>query len=35
MTTLRNVAAAMVLSTLAANPVFAQAAIQEPGMFSF
>jgi hypothetical protein len=35
MTTLRNVAAAMVLSTLAATPVFAQAAIQEPGMFSF
>ena len=35
MTTLRNVAAAMVLSTLATTPVFAQAAIQEPGMFSF
>jgi hypothetical protein len=35
MPTLRNVAAAMVLSTLAATPAFAQAAIQEPGMFSF
>jgi hypothetical protein len=35
MTTLRDVAAVMVLSTLTATPVFAQAAIQEPGMFSF
>ena len=35
MTTLRTVAAAMVLSALTAAPVFAQAAIQEPGMLSF
>ena len=35
MTRLRIVAAAMVLSTLTVTPIFAQAAIQEPGMFSF
>jgi hypothetical protein len=35
MTKLSTVAAAMVISTLAATPAFAQAAIQEPGMFSF
>jgi len=34
MNRLRIVAAAMVLSTLTATPVFA-AAIQEPGTFSF
>lgn len=32
---LRTVAAAMVISTLAATPVFAQTPIQEPGMLSF
>ena len=32
---LKTVAAAVVLSALAATPVFAQAAIQEPGAFAF
>jgi hypothetical protein len=36
MTTLKNtIAAAAVLSALTATPVFAQAAIQEPGLFAF
>jgi hypothetical protein len=35
MTTLKTIAAAAVLSVLAATPVFAQAAIQEPGAFAF
>jgi hypothetical protein len=35
MTLLRNIAVAAVLSALTATPVFAQAAIQEPGMFAF
>ena len=35
MTTLRTIAAAVVLSALTATPVFAQAAIQEPGLFAF
>jgi hypothetical protein len=34
-TSLKTVAAAAALLTLAASPVFAQAAIQEPGMFAF
>ena len=34
-TLLKTVAAAVVLSALAATPVFAQAAIQEPGEFAF
>jgi hypothetical protein len=35
MTTLKTIAAAALLSTLAATPVFAQAAVQEPGAFAF
>lgn len=35
MTAFKTIAAAALLSTLAATPVFAQAAIQEPGEFSF
>jgi len=35
MTSLKTIAAAAVLSALTATPVFAQAAIQEPGMFAF
>jgi hypothetical protein len=34
-TSLKTVVAAAVLSALAATPVFAQAAIQEPGAFAF
>jgi hypothetical protein len=34
-TSLKAVVAAVVLSALAATPVFAQAAIQEPGAFAF
>jgi hypothetical protein len=33
-TSLKTVVAAVALSALAATPVFAQAAIQEPGMFA-
>jgi hypothetical protein len=33
--TLKAIAVAAALSTLSATPVFAQAAIQEPGMFAF
>jgi len=35
MTSLKALAAAALLSAMAATPVFAQAAIQEPGMFAF
>lgn len=35
MTSLKTIAAAALLSTLAVSPVFAQAAISEPGAFSF
>ena len=35
MTTLKTIAAAALLSALTATPVFAQAAIGEPGAFSF
>jgi hypothetical protein len=35
MTPLKTIAAAAVLSALTATPVFAQAAIQEPGLFAF
>jgi hypothetical protein len=35
MTTLKTIPAAAILSVLAATPVFAQAAIQEPGLFAF
>ena len=35
MTSLKTLAAAAVLSAMAATPVFAQAAIQEPGLFAF
>ena len=35
MTTFKTVAAAALLSALTATPVFAQAAIQEPGVFAF
>lgn len=35
MTSLKTIAVAAVLSALTAPPVFAQAAIQEPGMFAF
>jgi hypothetical protein len=35
MTTLKAIAAAAALSALTATSVFAQAAIQEPGMFAF
>src|SRR5258707_12758597 len=34
MTPLKTIAAAAVLSALTATPVFAQAAIQEPGLFA-
>jgi len=35
MSTLKTIAAAAALATLTATPVFAQAAIQEPGLFAF
>ena len=35
MISLKTIAAAALLSTLTATPVFAQAAIQEPGAFAF
>jgi hypothetical protein len=35
MTILKTLAAAALLSALTATPVFAQAAIQEPGVFAF
>ena len=35
MTTLKTLAAAAALAALTATPVFAQAAIQEPGLFAF
>jgi hypothetical protein len=35
MTTLKTIAAAAALAALTATPVFAQAAIQEPGLFAF
>jgi hypothetical protein len=35
MTTFKTIAAAALLSAFAATPVFAQAAIQEPGLFAF
>jgi hypothetical protein len=35
MTSLKAIAAAALLSALTASPVFAQAAIQEPGAFAF
>jgi hypothetical protein len=35
MNSLKTLAAATLLSAMAATPVFAQAAIQEPGMFAF
>jgi hypothetical protein len=35
MTRLKTLAAAALLSAMAATPVFAQAAIQEPGLFAF
>lgn len=35
MTTLKTLAAAAVLAALTSTPVFAQAAIQEPGLFAF
>ena len=35
MKSLKKAAAVMLLSATAATPVFAQAAIQEPGMFAF
>jgi len=35
MTTLKTIAAAALLSAVTATPVFAQAAIQEPGLFAF
>ena len=35
MTSLKTIAAAALLSALTATPVFAQAAIQEPGLFAF
>jgi hypothetical protein len=35
MTSLKILAAAMLLSATAATPVFAQAAIQEPGLYAF
>ncbi len=35
MTSLKAIAAAALLSTLTATPLFAQAAISEPGAFSF
>ncbi|MBA7466886.1 hypothetical protein ES707_02080 [subsurface metagenome] len=35
MTTLKTIAAAVAFAALTATPVFAQAAIQEPGLFAF
>ena len=35
LSSLKTIAAAALLSTVAASPVFAQAAIQEPGAFAF
>ena len=35
MTTFKTIAAAAALAALTATPVFAQAAIQEPGLFAF
>jgi hypothetical protein len=35
MTSLKTVAAAVLLTAITATPVFAQAAIQEPGLFAF
>ena len=35
MTSLKTIAAAALLSAVTATPVFAQAAIQEPGLFAF
>jgi hypothetical protein len=35
MTSLKTLAAAALLSAMTATPVFAQAAIQEPGLFAF
>lgn len=35
MTTLKTIAAAAALAALTATPVFAQAAVQEPGLFTF
>jgi hypothetical protein len=35
MTTLKTIAAAAAFAALTATPVFAQAAIQEPGLFAF
>jgi BA14K-like protein len=35
MTSLKTMAAAALLSVMAVTPVFAQAAIQEPGLFAF
>lgn len=35
MTTLKALAAAALLSAMTATPIFAQAAIQEPGAFAF
>ena len=35
MTSLKTVAAAALLSAMTVTPVFAQAAIQEPGLFAF
>jgi hypothetical protein len=35
MTMLKTIAAAAMLAALTATPVFAQAAIQEPGLFAF
>ncbi len=35
MTSLKTIAVAAVLSALTATPLFAQAAIQEPGAFAF
>jgi hypothetical protein len=35
MTTLKTIAVAAVLSALTATPLYAQAAMQEPGLFAF
>jgi hypothetical protein len=35
MTSIRTITAAVLLSMMMATPMFAQAAIQEPGLFSF
>jgi hypothetical protein len=35
MTSLKTIAVAAVLSALTATPLYAQAAIQEPGLFAF